>query len=94
MCCLPFVLIECQEDTAAFPPRPIVMTNKIKTGRKGSLLNWLADALRSRLIVSASTPSNVEPAADSPGVGEPKSRVLAGKWPRANQLQQDLGRRA
>jgi len=93
MCCLPFVLIERQEDTAAFPLRSIVMTDKIKTGRKSALLSRLVDVWRSRFTASASTPNNVERAAGDPGGSEPKSRVLAGKWPRANQLHQSVGHR-
>ena len=90
MCCLPFVPIEHQKDTAAFPLRSIVMTDRIKAGCKRPLLSWLADVLRWRLIASASTPNNVEPAAGNPGASESKSCALAGKWPRANQFHQSL----
>jgi hypothetical protein len=69
------------------------MRDKINTDRKSSLLSRLADFWRSQLTASGRPPNNIESAAGKPKVREPKSRVLAGKWPGANQLHESLGRR-
>jgi len=77
MCCCPYIVIDCQGDTAALSQRSITMT--INTDHKTSLLSRLAAWWRSRCNPRAVDPVRV---ADASG-NEAEPRTLAGKWPRA-----------